>query len=147
MSGSGIFDGDLVVVRRQNHAEPGEIVVASVYDEMTLKCWWPCEGAGYVDLVPSNPDFPTIRSELALVWGVLVGRVEKADQPGLYRCVLCRVPRSWRPGHWRDLPPHRKDVAHKAFPDRPAAMAYRRDFNEAELASPAGLWVVVQREE
>ena len=37
MKGAGILDGDLVVVRRQPRAEAGEIVVAMVDDEATVK--------------------------------------------------------------------------------------------------------------
>jgi repressor LexA len=37
MSGAGILDGDIVVVRRQVFASPGEIVVALVDDEATVK--------------------------------------------------------------------------------------------------------------
>lgn len=37
MKDAGIFDGDLVIVRRQPRAESGEIVVAMVGDEATVK--------------------------------------------------------------------------------------------------------------
>ncbi len=37
MTGAGILPGDIVVVRRQSRAEPGEIVVALVGDEATVK--------------------------------------------------------------------------------------------------------------
>ncbi len=37
MTGAGILDGDLVVARRQPTARPGEIVVALVGDESTVK--------------------------------------------------------------------------------------------------------------
>ena len=37
MTGAGILPGDIVVVRRQSRAEAGEIVVALVGDEATVK--------------------------------------------------------------------------------------------------------------
>jgi repressor LexA len=37
MSGAGILDGDVVVVRRQDTADPGDIVVALVEGEATVK--------------------------------------------------------------------------------------------------------------
>ena len=37
MTGVGILPGDIVVVRRQERAEPGDIVVALVSDEATVK--------------------------------------------------------------------------------------------------------------
>jgi repressor LexA len=37
MIGVGIYEGDLVLVRKQNYANPGEIVVAIIDNELTLK--------------------------------------------------------------------------------------------------------------
>jgi len=37
MVGAGIVDGDFVVVRKQNTAEPGDIVVAVIGDDATVK--------------------------------------------------------------------------------------------------------------
>lgn len=41
MIGAGIDDGDLVLIRQQNTAEPGQIVVALMEDEATLKKYFP----------------------------------------------------------------------------------------------------------
>ena len=58
MTGDHIVPGDLVVVRPQETAEEGEIVVVLVGDEATLKR---CKRQGdVVHLVPSNPDYETI---------------------------------------------------------------------------------------
>jgi repressor LexA len=58
MAGDHIIPGDLVVVRPQETAEEGEIVVVLVGDEATLKR---CRRKGdVVYLVPSNPDYETI---------------------------------------------------------------------------------------
>jgi repressor LexA len=37
----GIFDGDYVFVRKQLHADPGEVVVAMLGDEATVKRYYP----------------------------------------------------------------------------------------------------------
>jgi repressor LexA len=53
MIGDGIFDGDYIFVRKQLHAEPGEIVVAMIEDEATVKRFYP--EADRVRFQPSNP--------------------------------------------------------------------------------------------
>jgi len=53
MIGDGIHDGDLVLVRQQSTARPGEIVVARIDDEATVKRFYP-EGER-IRLQPSNP--------------------------------------------------------------------------------------------
>ena len=59
MIGAGIFEGDLVVVRHQPDAEPGDIVVAGLPGgEATVKTFR--RRRGRVILVPSNPDFEEI---------------------------------------------------------------------------------------
>ena len=49
----GIFDGDYIFVRKQLHAGAGEIVVAMIEDEATVKRFYP-EG-DRVRFQPSNP--------------------------------------------------------------------------------------------
>ena len=58
MTGAGILPGDVVVVRRQRTARPGEIVVALVGDEATVK-WLRLRGKR-VELHPDNPAFEPI---------------------------------------------------------------------------------------
>lgn len=59
MTGIGILDGDYVVVRRQPHAEPGEIVVAGIPDEeATVKLYR--RRRGKIVLVPANPAYDEI---------------------------------------------------------------------------------------
>jgi repressor LexA len=58
MRDAGILSGDLVLVRRQNQADPGEIVVALLGDEATVKVL-ARDGDGYV-LQPRNPDYAPI---------------------------------------------------------------------------------------
>jgi len=58
MRGAGILDGDIVIVRRQPTAVPGDIVVARVADEATVKRLRVRRGR--VELHPENPDFAPI---------------------------------------------------------------------------------------
>jgi len=52
MKDAGILDGDLVFARRQHTAEPGDIVVCILFNEVTVKRYYPEEGT--IRLVPEN---------------------------------------------------------------------------------------------
>lgn len=58
MIGAAILDGDYVVVRRQNAAIPGDIIVALVGDEATVKTL--SNQDGKLILRPENPAFKPI---------------------------------------------------------------------------------------
>jgi len=58
MRKAGIFDGDIVIVHRQSEAESGDIVVAFVGDEATVKRF--SLSRGRVRLLPENDDFEPI---------------------------------------------------------------------------------------
>jgi repressor LexA len=58
MIGAGILPGDVVIVRRQSTADLGDIVVALVGDEATVKRLH-FAGRG-IELHAENPDFPPI---------------------------------------------------------------------------------------
>lgn len=58
MINAGILAGDYVVVRHQERANPGEIVVALVGEEATVKYYQPREDS--VELVPANPKYEPI---------------------------------------------------------------------------------------
>lgn len=58
MTGAGILDGDLVLVRPQADADSGEIVVAMVEGEATVKRL--IKKNGRLILMPDNPDFEPI---------------------------------------------------------------------------------------
>ena len=77
MIGEGIHDGDWVVVERRERARPGEMVVALVGDEVTLKRFYP-EGA-VVRLQPSNPAMEPLRVPAAdlRIQGIVVGLMRK----------------------------------------------------------------------
>jgi len=70
MVGAAILDGDLILVRPQPSAENGEIVVAMVDDEATVKRFYKEDGR--IRLQPENPEMAPIFSSDVTV----VGRVE-----------------------------------------------------------------------
>jgi repressor LexA len=75
MRDAGILDGDLVVVRRADTARDGEIVVAMIDDEATVKRLRRRDGR--VHLMPENDAFtPIVVDEVALS-GVVVGVLRK----------------------------------------------------------------------
>ncbi|HVS01678.1 MAG TPA: transcriptional repressor LexA [Thermoanaerobaculia bacterium] len=77
MIDEGIHDGDLVVVQRRDIAQPGEMVVALVGSEATLKRLYP-EGA-LVRLQPANPAMAPLRvpAPEVRVQGVVVGLMRR----------------------------------------------------------------------
>jgi repressor LexA len=82
MIGDGIFDGDYIFVRKQLHAAPGEIVVAMIEDEATVKRFYP-EG-DRVRFQPSNPRLKPIyvnRDDFreTQIIGVVVGVYRKVQ--------------------------------------------------------------------
>lgn len=77
MINAGIDDGDLVIIRKQEYAEPGQIVVALIDNEdATLKRYRPKEGGQYIDLVPENDKFKVrtvdLSYETMIIQGVAV---------------------------------------------------------------------------
>lgn len=76
MIDAGIHDGDVAVVEKRNLANVGDIVVAIVDEEFTLKTLGKERGQ-YV-LLPANPAYPVIRPQGTLeIFGVLVGLIRK----------------------------------------------------------------------
>ncbi|GAB1411705.1 translesion error-prone DNA polymerase V autoproteolytic subunit [Candidatus Desulfobacillus denitrificans] len=78
MTGAGIQDGDLLVVDRSLEAGHGDIVVAVVDGELTVKRLW--RRGGRVRLLAENPAFAPIElkdgQELA-VWGVVTSVIHR----------------------------------------------------------------------
>lgn len=73
MIDDGIRDGDLVVVNQQPTADAGDIVVALLADEATVKRFYPRQNA--IELRPANPNMaPTIVDEVQII-GKVVGVV------------------------------------------------------------------------
>jgi repressor LexA len=80
MIGDGIDDGDFIFVHKQNQAPPGEIVVAWIDGEATVKRYFP--EAGRIRFQPSNPAMEPIyvnESDFreTQILGVVVGLYRK----------------------------------------------------------------------
>ena len=58
MREEGIFDGDLVAVKRTSDARDGQIVIARIDEEITIKRLE--RNARGIRLLPRNPDYPPI---------------------------------------------------------------------------------------
>ncbi len=71
MKNAGILPGDYVVVRPQDSADDGEIVVALVGEEATVKTFY--READHVRLQPENDALEPIRSREVRVLGRVVG--------------------------------------------------------------------------
>lgn len=64
MQNIGIMDGDLLAVHKTNMAENGEIVVARIEDEVTVKRIITNSVAHEIKLMPENDDFKPINVDL-----------------------------------------------------------------------------------
>ena len=59
MRDAGILDGDLIAVKKVDSARNGQIVVARLDDEVTVKRYYKTSSG--IELLPENPDFLPIR--------------------------------------------------------------------------------------
>ena len=73
MKNAGIFDGDFVLVKKQASADPGDIVVAVIGDEATVKRFFPEKRR--VRLEPENEAFGPIIVEKNAPGFYLAGKV------------------------------------------------------------------------
>jgi repressor LexA len=75
MRDAGILDGDLLAVHSTREPRSGQIVVARINDEVTVKRYK--RQGGFVQLLPENPDFKTIsvdpKREAFVFEGIAVG--------------------------------------------------------------------------
>lgn len=74
MVNAGIFDGDLVIVHSQPTALPGEIVVALIGEEATVKRLAQAENGPH--LIPENSNYRPIREEFDIL-GKVVGLLRR----------------------------------------------------------------------
>lgn len=88
MRDAGIHSGDHAVIRRQSHAENGEIAAVTIEGEGTLKRWRVTSGIGEgskVFLESAHPDFPPLELKAEMgeiqIFGKLIGVVRRFRQP------------------------------------------------------------------
>ena len=72
MINANIEDGDFVIVRQQNHANEGEIIVALIDDETTLKRYYLDRKKHKVRLHPENDDMEDMYFDSINIQGVAV---------------------------------------------------------------------------
>lgn len=75
MVNAGILDGDKVVVRPQQSADNGQIVVARIEDEATVKRL--LRKNGEIWLMPENENYPPIDGTYAEIIGIVRGVVRE----------------------------------------------------------------------
>lgn len=79
MRDAGILDGDLIAVHRAGEARNGQIVVARIDDEVTVKTLQ--RKGNLVELVAANPEFEPIvvdlRRQPLVIEGIMVGLIRK----------------------------------------------------------------------
>ncbi len=75
MIDDGIFDGDTIIVKKQNQASNGQTVVAAIDNEATVKKYY--QKKHHIELHPANPSMKPfiIQEESFEIKGVLVGLI------------------------------------------------------------------------
>lgn len=77
----GIFEDDLLAVHKTDRAEDGDIVVARIDDEVTVKRLEKGRSRHLLSLVAENPDFPPIEVDLRTsqfaIEGISVGVIRR----------------------------------------------------------------------
>ena len=72
---AGILSGDFILVRKQNNAENGEIVVALIEDEATVKTFY--KEKNYIRLQPENSTMEPIIVPTCEILGKVIGVFRK----------------------------------------------------------------------
>jgi repressor LexA len=75
MIDAGIFENDVIIVKKQNHALNGEIVVAFVEDGATVKRFY--NKNNKIILHPENPNYDDMLFDNVLILGVVKGLIRK----------------------------------------------------------------------
>src|SRR3984885_14940203 len=81
MRDAGIFDGDLLAVQKKSEAKDGQIIIARLGDDVTVKRWK--RRPDGVELIAENPDYDNIfvetgSAEFALE-GIAVGLIRSGE--------------------------------------------------------------------
>ena len=71
---AGILDGDFVIIRKQSIADSGDIILAIIEEEATIKRFYPFDN-NQVRLSPANSTMRDIivSAEICLIQGVVIG--------------------------------------------------------------------------
>lgn len=78
LMGIGIFEGDIVIIERKKEATPGDIVLAQIDKEWTLKILRKERGLKRMFLVAANPNYPPLYPQYELqIHGVVKAVIRK----------------------------------------------------------------------
>jgi DNA polymerase V len=78
MQGAGIFTGDIIIVDRQIQAKDGDIILACLDGQFTVKQL--SKKNGKISLIPANPNYDPMQVEedqVFQVWGVVTYTIHK----------------------------------------------------------------------
>ncbi|MEQ8193466.1 MAG: translesion error-prone DNA polymerase V autoproteolytic subunit [Rhodospirillales bacterium] len=81
MTGAGIFPGDLLLVDRSLEARPGNIVIAALDGELTVKRLHRTDKDWF--LIAENPRYPPIpigRDPDCTIWGVVASAIHQFER-------------------------------------------------------------------
>ena len=109
MRDEGILDGDWLVVHKTTQAKNGQLVVARVGDDVTVKRF---KIRGHkAELIPANPDFQTLYFDLTrhtlAIEGIAVGVIRNLGARAVMKCTvaeLAQLPGVWRGGEFEHAP-------------------------------------------
>lgn len=77
----GIYDGDLLAVHKTDRARNGDVIVARIDDEVTVKRLETTRSKRRINLLPENPDFSPIEVDLGTqdfaIEGISVGVIRR----------------------------------------------------------------------
>lgn len=84
MVDAGIDNGDILVIDRSLEPQDGDIVVAFINGEFTIKYLnLKHREEGYIELVPANKSYPTLRVKATddfTVWGVVAWTIKRRSK-------------------------------------------------------------------
>lgn len=75
MINAGILDGDYIIVRKQSYADNGDIVVALIDDEATVKRFY--KENDHIRLQPENPTMEPLILQNIIILGKVIGVIRK----------------------------------------------------------------------
>ena len=82
MKNAGILDGDLLAVHKTEHVNNGDIIVARLDDEVTVKRLKRDRNKQFIELLPENEDFKPIKVDLReqpfAIEGLSVGVIRRS---------------------------------------------------------------------
>ena len=77
MINAGILDGDYIIAKRTSYAENGQMVIAMIEDEATVKTFY--KENGHFRLQPENDTMQPIISEQVVILGRVIGLVRNYE--------------------------------------------------------------------